>query len=70
MRTVIKHVPKWIWRKYMIKISEARPQVSFLPLVDDTGTARPAYQPSLHKTMAILRERGDYGEIGSKAEVE
>ncbi|KAF9204205.1 hypothetical protein BGZ59_001204 [Podila verticillata] len=70
MRTVIKHVPKWIWRKYMIKISEARPQVSFLPLVDDTGTARPAYQPSLHKTLAILRARGDYGEIGSKAEVE
>ncbi|KAF9406182.1 hypothetical protein BGZ94_003217 [Podila epigama] len=35
----------------------ARYQVSFLPLVEDTGNSKPRYQASLHKTLEILKEQ-------------
>ncbi|KAF9338489.1 hypothetical protein BGZ91_008709 [Linnemannia elongata] len=56
-RFVIKHIPNWLWRMSLAKISANRPQVSFLPLVKDIGTVKSAHQPSLHKTQKILREK-------------
>lgn len=38
----------------MVKSIEARPQASFLPLVEDVGTVKVLYQRSLHKTLAII----------------
>ncbi|KAF9324164.1 hypothetical protein BG006_000810 [Podila minutissima] len=52
-RAVFKRSPAWLWRKVMTKRTSERPIVSFLPLVEDQGSVKPKYQPSLHKTLAI-----------------
>ncbi|KAF9923896.1 hypothetical protein FBU30_006057, partial [Linnemannia zychae] len=56
-RFVMKNIPEWLWKLSLAKMSSNRPQVSFLPLVEDLGTVKSAYQPSLHKTRKILREK-------------
>ncbi|KAF9383018.1 hypothetical protein CPC16_009091 [Podila verticillata] len=56
-KAMFKRIPAWLWRKVVVKMSIQRPQLSFLPLVEDKGTAEAAFQPSLHKTLAILKER-------------
>ncbi|KAF9311457.1 hypothetical protein BG003_007380 [Podila horticola] len=57
IRSCMKRLPSWLWRKLVIKnIIAARPQASFLPLVHDTAKVKPQQQPSLHKTMAIHKE--------------
>lgn len=43
--------------KYAHTTITCRPQVSFLPLVEDKGTIKTAPQPSLEKTLLILRKR-------------
>lgn len=53
----MKRIPPWLQRKIVIKMTETRPQVSFLPLVEDKGTVKPIYQASLQKTLAILKRR-------------
>ncbi|KAG0342757.1 hypothetical protein BG000_001617 [Podila horticola] len=57
-RFLMKRVPAWLWRRLQIQMSAARSQVSFLPLVEDKGEVKPMYQPSLHKTLAILEKQG------------
>ncbi|KAF9320553.1 hypothetical protein BG003_005736 [Podila horticola] len=56
-RLLFKHMPPWLMRQVIIKACRARPQVSFLPLVQDLGTVKPANQPSLEKTLAIHEKR-------------
>ncbi|KAF9316356.1 hypothetical protein BG003_002039, partial [Podila horticola] len=56
----------WLWARIGIKITAARPQVSFLPLVADKGQVKPHYQRSLHKTLAILKQQIMQREFGSK----
>ncbi|KAF9954069.1 hypothetical protein BGZ72_004931 [Mortierella alpina] len=56
-RFFVKNMPTWLWRKVLVRHAAIRPQVSFLPLVEDRGTVRPEYQPSLHKTLEILKSR-------------
>ncbi|KAG0350910.1 Vacuolar protein sorting-associated protein 29 [Podila minutissima] len=46
-----------MWRRFLIKMCQARPKVSFLPLVEDKGTEPPLYQASFEKTLAIFEER-------------
>ncbi|KAG0359844.1 hypothetical protein BG005_011974, partial [Podila minutissima] len=59
-RHLFRHMPKWLWRLAMIKNAKLRPQASFLPQVEDNGTAKAGgYQPSLQKTLAILKERAE-----------
>ncbi|KAG0081650.1 hypothetical protein BGZ93_002657, partial [Podila epicladia] len=58
-RQLFRHMPKWLWRLAMIKNAKIRPQASFLPQVEDNGTVKASYQPSLHKTLAILKERAE-----------
>ncbi|KAG0360521.1 hypothetical protein BG005_010545 [Podila minutissima] len=58
-RQIFRHMPKWLWRLAMIKNAKLRPQASFLPQVEDNGTVKAGYQPSLHKTLAILKERAE-----------
>ncbi|KAG0325826.1 hypothetical protein BG000_001654 [Podila horticola] len=54
LRAIFKRLPKWVWNRFfLVTLSRARPQVSFLPLVKDTGSVPPLYQPSLYKTLAL-----------------
>ncbi|KAG0324884.1 hypothetical protein BG000_002010 [Podila horticola] len=56
VRGMVKRLPVWLWKRIIIKMFSARPQCSFLPLVDDIAQVRPTYQRSLHKTLAIHKE--------------
>ncbi|KAF9320542.1 hypothetical protein BG003_005725 [Podila horticola] len=56
-RATMKRMPKWLLRKIMISMSVSRPQVSFLPLVEDKGQVKALYQASLQKTLAIIEQR-------------
>lgn len=42
----------------MKKATAHRPQASFLPLIEDKGTSPAAPQPSLTKTLEILKSQG------------
>ncbi|KAF9212614.1 hypothetical protein BGZ59_006516 [Podila verticillata] len=57
VRAFMKRIPSFLWKRLIIKLSASRPQVSFLPLIEDNSEARPLHQPSLHKTLAILKEQ-------------
>lgn len=54
---LFRHMPRWLMKLVLIKMVSARPQVSFLPLVEDKGSIPPKYQLSLEKTLPILKER-------------
>ncbi|KAG0250137.1 hypothetical protein BG011_008634 [Mortierella polycephala] len=56
-RFITKNMPRWLWRMILVKNAANRPQVSFLPLIEDKGTVKPQDQPSLRKTLEILRAR-------------
>ncbi|KAG0076294.1 hypothetical protein BGZ93_003993 [Podila epicladia] len=57
VKNTLKRFPVWLWKRMFIKAIKARPQVSFLPLVEDKGTVPPMRQPSLYKTLALLEKR-------------
>ncbi|KAG0068341.1 hypothetical protein BGZ92_004906 [Podila epicladia] len=57
VKNTLKRLPNWLWKRMMTKAIKARPQVSFLPLVEDKGTVPPMRQPSLYKTLALLERR-------------
>ncbi|KAG0299767.1 hypothetical protein BGZ98_009772 [Dissophora globulifera] len=50
MRQFMKHVPRSVWYRMRAKIAGYRPQISFLPLVEDKGTDPPRPQLSLETT--------------------
>ncbi|KAF9332303.1 hypothetical protein BG006_004823 [Podila minutissima] len=56
------YMPKWLWSLIIGKAVASRPQVSFLPLVKDTGRVKPKYQPSLHKTLEIFKKKASQTE--------
>ncbi|KAG0342026.1 hypothetical protein BG000_007219 [Podila horticola] len=58
-KSLFRHMPRWLLKRILVKMVAARPQVSFLPLVEDTGSAKPIYQPSLEKTLAIHKKRAE-----------
>ncbi|KAF9105771.1 hypothetical protein BGX29_011473 [Mortierella sp. GBA35] len=47
VRSVAKNMPAWVQRKNQIRLCVNRPQIAFLPKVEDTGSVKPAAQPSL-----------------------
>ncbi|KAF9195123.1 hypothetical protein BGZ51_004550 [Haplosporangium sp. Z 767] len=49
-RKIINNIPKSIWFMIRAKACAYRPQISFLPLVEDKGTYKPTHQPSLEAT--------------------
>ncbi|KAG0014517.1 hypothetical protein BGZ82_001735 [Podila clonocystis] len=57
VRAGLKRLPRWMWRRMIIKVVTARPQASFLPLVEEDTVLKPVHQPSLHKTAAIANNR-------------
>ncbi|KAF9386070.1 hypothetical protein CPB97_004156 [Podila verticillata] len=52
-RFVTRHLPAWLWKVILTKMAADRPQVSFLPLVEDNGSLKPKAQPSLQKTISL-----------------
>ncbi|KAG0029242.1 hypothetical protein BGZ81_003990 [Podila clonocystis] len=56
-KLLFRHMPQWLLKLVIVKMVSARPQLSFLPGVRDTGTSKPKYQPSLKKTLAIHKAR-------------
>ncbi|KAF9285562.1 hypothetical protein BGZ74_001459 [Mortierella antarctica] len=57
VKNMLKRLPAWLWKRMLVKSIMARPQVSFLPLVEDKGTVPPMRQPSLYKTLPHLEKR-------------
>lgn len=56
-KVLFRHMPRWLMKMVLIKMVSARPQLSYLSLVEDIGSSKPIYQPSLHKTLAIHKTR-------------
>lgn len=57
IRSLFRRMPRWLVKKLLFKMGCVRPQVSFLPLVQDRGSIKPMDQPSLNKTLAYHKER-------------
>ncbi|KAI1321059.1 hypothetical protein EDD11_008640 [Mortierella claussenii] len=53
-RFVSRHMPRWLWVMALRRMASNRPQVAFLPRIEDKGTVKPAYQPSLYKTQETV----------------
>ncbi|KAG0258577.1 hypothetical protein BG011_003206 [Mortierella polycephala] len=49
-RKVINNIPRSIWFMIRAKTCAYRPQIAFLPHVEDKGTHKPIHQPSLETT--------------------
>ncbi|KAG0330599.1 hypothetical protein BG004_002073 [Podila humilis] len=47
-RKMINHIPLWLWFRMLDKLMEYRPQCTFLPIVNNRGTVKPAIQESLY----------------------
>ncbi|KAG0334887.1 hypothetical protein BG004_000231 [Podila humilis] len=56
-RFVFRHMPGWLLKSILRKSVLVRPQVGFLPVVDDKGTVPRLPQPSLEKTLPIFLAR-------------
>ncbi|KAG0029241.1 hypothetical protein BGZ81_003989 [Podila clonocystis] len=64
-KSLFRHMPRWLMRMIRLKMVAVRPQLSFLPLVKDKGPVPPKYQPSLEKTLPILKERADREQVNA-----
>ncbi|KAF9302320.1 hypothetical protein BGZ74_005523 [Mortierella antarctica] len=65
-RSVLRWLPDSAWDGTLTKMVMVRPQASFLPLVEDKGTVELAPQPSLTKTLPIIKERALAKERAAK----
>ncbi|KAG0342758.1 hypothetical protein BG000_001618 [Podila horticola] len=58
VRAVMRRLPEFLMKRLAIaQLAAVRPQVSFLPLVEDKANIPKSDQPSLHKTLAIHMAR-------------
>ncbi|KAF9915371.1 hypothetical protein BX616_006303 [Lobosporangium transversale] len=57
VRFLTRNMPAWMYRIAVKSMVANRPQVSFLPQIEDKGLEPPKYQPSLQKTLAIRKAR-------------
>ncbi|KAK3817832.1 MAG: hypothetical protein J3R72DRAFT_480149 [Linnemannia gamsii] len=56
-RFFAKHMPAWLFQRIQVRSSSYRPQVAFLPYVEDTGRVKPAPQPSLSVKAPVESEK-------------
>jgi hypothetical protein len=54
---VLKHLPKWVQTRWVLKMSSYRPQASFLPRVPNAGTLPVEPQPESER---YRREQAKY----------
>lgn len=57
IRFLTQNMPNWLWMIMMKRMAENRPQLWFLPQVEDTGTVPPKYQASLQKNLNLVETR-------------
>ncbi|KAG0339385.1 hypothetical protein BG000_002246 [Podila horticola] len=57
VRGTMKRFPLWLWKLMKAKNNRARPQVSFLPLIEDKPRLKPTHQRSIYKTLSIHQKR-------------
>ncbi|KAG0342197.1 hypothetical protein BG000_006331 [Podila horticola] len=70
-RKMLNHIPQWLWFKVLDKMMEYRPQCTFLPLIANRGTVKPARQASLHLADQFPQPLKDVvGPIQGKIKVE
>ncbi|KAF9906371.1 hypothetical protein EC991_000701 [Linnemannia zychae] len=48
IRLMVRYIPQMVWNRIFDKVYSNRPQVAFLPLVEDRGTIKAFPQKSLH----------------------
>ncbi|KAF9321205.1 hypothetical protein BG003_003029 [Podila horticola] len=58
-RAVLGWLPTSVWNRIVFQMARSRPQASFLPLVEEKGTLELAPQPSLTKTLPILKKQAE-----------
>jgi hypothetical protein len=56
-RYILNNLPKWLIEKAAYDNVRCRPMIAFLPLVGDKGSVKASRQPSLEKTLAIMKKR-------------
>ncbi|KAG0007377.1 hypothetical protein BGZ80_004727 [Entomortierella chlamydospora] len=50
IRFILSHMPRWLWFQILARSVRCRPQISFLPLAEDTCQIKAMHQPSLQNT--------------------
>ncbi|KAG0342668.1 hypothetical protein BG004_005619 [Podila humilis] len=63
IRFVYRNIPGWLFKIILKKSVLVRPQVAFLPLVEDKGTVPRVAQPSLEKTLPIFQARKERQKV-------
>ncbi|KAG0331522.1 hypothetical protein BG004_001628 [Podila humilis] len=63
VRGLIKRMPPWLFRMMTTASFRARPQASYLPLIDDVAKIMPSPQQSLIKTTPLLKKIVDDPDI-------
>ncbi|KAG0347712.1 hypothetical protein BG004_007123 [Podila humilis] len=63
VRGLLKRIPLWLWKKIVLRLHLARPQASFLPLAMDEAKCKPTPQPSLIKTLPLLKKNVDDPDV-------
>ncbi|KAG0206211.1 hypothetical protein BGX28_002307 [Mortierella sp. GBA30] len=54
-RYVVKNLPGWLWKSFVAKGAKERPQVGFLPEIENKGTVVADMQPSFIKAKATMQ---------------
>jgi len=54
---LVNYMPKWLWHIVISKMIINRPQVGFIPPVEDRGTLPPKVSPSTEKARAMFNKR-------------
>ncbi|KAF9370612.1 hypothetical protein CPB97_002612 [Podila verticillata] len=62
-RAVLKWLPAWVWERIISSMAVIRPQAAFLPLIEDKPSLKPAHQPSLEKTLVILKKQAEEAQV-------
>ncbi|KAF9912574.1 hypothetical protein EC991_009999 [Linnemannia zychae] len=58
-RYAVKHIPAWLFKRIQARAFSYRPQVAFLPLVEDNGRVKRAPQASLYVKGPVEIEKGN-----------
>ncbi|KAG0093167.1 hypothetical protein BGZ93_010792 [Podila epicladia] len=56
-RLILNYLPKWLVEKAAYDNVRCRPQIAFLPQVKDVGLVAASPQPSLEKTLLIMKQQ-------------
>jgi 2-polyprenyl-6-methoxyphenol hydroxylase-like FAD-dependent oxidoreductase len=55
-RFILRHMPTWLWSKFLERMVVDRPQAGFLKQVEAKGTVVPSVSPSTLKARAVYEQ--------------